>query len=96
MAKDGVTELTLPQAAQTTGDGPEEDRQVRKANRALVKRIRAYSDETGIPYQECINEALEEWVECCMEPRLEALRTPVQLKALAPVLEMCAVGGKRI
>lgn len=42
----------------------------------LMKQIRAYSEETGTPIEDCINEALEEWVECCMYSRLEEFRKP--------------------
>lgn len=40
----------------------------------LMKQICAYSQETGVPIDDCVNEALEEWVECCMTSRLEEFR----------------------
>lgn len=48
----------------------------------MLKRVRGYSEETGIPVQTCLNEALEEWIVCCMETRLETLRSAPKPKIM--------------
>jgi len=34
---------------------------------SLLNRVRAYSNETGIPYETCIHEALTLWLNCRAE-----------------------------
>lgn len=40
----------------------------------LLAKVVEYSEETAVPLNECLSEALEDWLHCAAEPRLEAYR----------------------
>jgi len=45
------------------------------ASRELLERLRGYSETTGVAEENCINEALADWLECVAEPTLDAFRS---------------------
>lgn len=53
-------------------------------SRALLKRVREYSEETGVSVTDCIDEALQDWLDVTAQSRLDTLRS--RKKPLAKVI----------
>jgi hypothetical protein len=62
-----------------------------KVPRRLVHRLIEYSEETGLPLQDCLIEALDEFVDCCVRLRLEFLRSPGRSKDDIQLAETAAL-----
>lgn len=53
---------------------------LRAVEPCLANEVEQYASETGIPLEDCVNEALALWLDCIACVNLEALRKPVKPK----------------
>jgi hypothetical protein len=47
---------------------------LKAADPCLADRMRCYSEQTGIPLEECVNEAISVFLDCIGSVNLEALK----------------------
>lgn len=48
----------------------------------LEEQVHLYAEETGVPFERCVNEAISMWLECVACVNLEALRYSYSKKEL--------------
>jgi len=53
----------------------------------FLHRLLDLQEAGGIPIQQSLDNALEEFIACCVEPRMEALLRPSESRRLAVVLQ---------